>query len=202
MKNIERDSLCQWLGELSVSRMSTLLSLLDACTSCFEYRPRRRAPPPSGYAHAQINQDVKSRLEDMILGQGSAREMMQRRKGGGQQTSGTEKLRWRKDQMTYRSGTDVVDRPRDDLFSDVHLEGHLATEASFIVLDTLEKCVVTVAQWDNQQSLLGLGLTVLLHALGKNQSTTVLPHMFASQRSLVFKVAMPLFLKSFTNIYY
>lgn len=81
LKNIERESLSQWLGELTSSRMGTLLQLLDACTSCFEYRPRRRAPPPSGYAHAQINQDVKSRLEDIILGQGSAREMMQRRKG-------------------------------------------------------------------------------------------------------------------------
>lgn len=108
--------------------------------------------------------------------------------GGNQQGGGTEKLRWRKDQMTYRPGADAVDRPRDDLIADAHLEGHWATEASFIVLDTLERCVSTVAQWDNQQSLLGLGLTVLLHALGKNQSTTVLPHMFASQRSLVFKV--------------
>lgn len=80
LKNVERDSLQQWLGELSASRLATLLHLLDACTSCFEYRPKQRAPPPSGYTHAQT-QDVKSRLEDIILGQGSAREMMQRRKG-------------------------------------------------------------------------------------------------------------------------
>lgn len=98
LKNIERESLSQWLGELTASRLATLLHLLDACTSCFEYRPKPTAPPPSGYTHAQ-NQDVKSRLEDIILGQGSAREMMQRRKGA----SGTsEKLRWRKEQMAYR----------------------------------------------------------------------------------------------------
>lgn len=169
--------------------MATLLHLLDACTSCFEYKPRRRTAPPSGYAHAQVTQDVKSKLEDMILGQGSAREMMQRRKGGTPQIGG-EKLRWRKDQVGYRPANDATERPRDDLTLDVHLEGHLATEASFIVLDTLERCIATISQWDSQQNLVGLALTVLLHALAKNQSTTVLPHMFASQRSLVYKVTI------------
>lgn len=100
----------------------------------------------------------------------------------------TEKVRWRKDQMLYRPSTDQVDRPREDM-NDIHLEGHFATEASFIILDTLERCVATISQWDSSQHLVGLALSVLLHALGKNQSTTVLPHMFASQRSLVFKVS-------------
>lgn len=107
--------------------------------------------------------------------------------GGGIQSS-TEKVRWRKEQMLYRASTDQVDRPRDDVINDIHLEGHFATEASFIILDTLERCVATISQWDSQQHLVGFALSVLLHALGKNQSTTVLPHMFASQRSLVFKV--------------
>ncbi|CAG9858416.1 unnamed protein product [Phyllotreta striolata] len=190
LKNIDRDSLSQWLGELSSTRLATLLHLLDVCTSCFEYRPKRRAPPSSGYAHAQTTQDMRSRLEDVILGQGSAREMMQRRKGGAAQTQ--EKVRWRKEQL-YRPVSDFVDRPKDDYLSDGHLEGHLATEASFIVLDTLERCVATISQWDAQQHLVGLALSVLLHALGKNQSTTVLPHMFASQRSLVFKFHSALF---------
>lgn len=237
LKNVERDSLQQWLGELSVSRLATLLHLLDACTGCFEYRPKQRAPPPSGYTHAQ-SQDVKSRLEDIILGQGSAREMMQRRKGiicpkfqlkknvtlwqhfipltsqdlhsqhsvqagnskrnqadilrlfsgGGQQGGTTEKLRWRKEQMAYRPTYDNPERHKESILNDAYLEGHLSTEASFVILDTLERCVTTVAQWDSQQHLIGLALSVLLHALGKNQSTTVLPHLFASQRSLVFKV--------------
>lgn len=187
LKNVERDSLSQWLSELSSTRLATLLHLLDACTSCFEYRPKRRAPPPSGYAHAQAPQDIKSKLEDYILGAGSAREMMQKRKAG---TPQGEKLRWRKEQMAYRPVSDQVDRYRDDHLNDIHLEGHLATEASFIILDTLERCVGTVAQCDSQQHLIGLALSVLLHALGKNQSTTVLPHLFASQRSLVFKVSL------------
>ncbi|KAH1002867.1 hypothetical protein HUJ04_008902 [Dendroctonus ponderosae] len=210
LKNVERDSLCQWMSELTATRLATLLHLLDACTSCFEYRPRRRAPPSSGYAHAQVTQDMRSRLEDVILGQGSAREMMQRRKGsslaaalagltayrlaGGVPQATTEKLRWRKEQMTYKISTECQERPRDDaFFHDTHLDGHFATEASFIVLDTLERSVSTIAQLDSQQHLVGLALAVLLHALGKNQSTTVLPHMFASQRSLVFKFHSALF---------
>jgi hypothetical protein len=44
------------------------------------------------------------------------------------------------------------------------------------------------SQLDNLQSLLGVVLKVLLHALGRNQSTCVLQNMFATQRSLVFKV--------------
>ncbi|XP_056642383.1 dedicator of cytokinesis protein 7 [Diorhabda sublineata] len=191
LKNIEKDCLSQWLIELSPNRLATLLHLLDASTSCFEYRPRRRAPPPSGYAHAQTTQDMRSRLEDVILGQGSAREMMQRRKGGASQSS-NEKVRWRKEQL-YRPTSDFIERSRDDLTNDIHLEGHLATEASFIILDTLERCVATISQSDSQQHFVGLALTVLLHALGKNQSTTVLPHMFASQRSLVFKFHSALF---------
>ncbi|KAL1514145.1 hypothetical protein ABEB36_003452 [Hypothenemus hampei] len=192
LKNVDRESLSQWMGELRASRLGTLLHLLHACTSCFEYRPRRRVPPSSGYAHAQVSQDIRSRLEDVIRGQGSAREMMQRRKGGASQAS-TEKLRWRKEQMTYRVSAELQERPRDDTFYDTHLEGHFATEASFIILDALERGVSTIAQLDSQQHLVGLALSVLLHALGKNQSTTVLPHMFASQRSLVFKFHSALF---------
>jgi hypothetical protein len=44
------------------------------------------------------------------------------------------------------------------------------------------------SQLDNLQNLLGVVLKVLLHALGRNQSTCVLQNMFATQRSLVFKV--------------
>lgn len=126
----------------------------------------------------------------LVSGQGSAREMMQRRKAAS--GAGSEKLRWRKEQMAYRPGLET-DRPREDPSADAHMEGNLATEASFIILDTLERCVATISQWDSQQTLVGQALSVLLHALAKNQSTTVLPHMFASQRSLVFKFHSALF---------
>ena len=46
---------------------------------------------------------------------------------------------------------------------------------------------------DSLQSLLGLVLRVLLHALACNQSTTTLQNYLATQRSLVAKVT--------TNVY-
>lgn len=90
--------------------------------------------------------------------------------------------------MTYRSGVDVTDRPREEIEADAHIEGNLATEATFVILHMLEKVVQVVSSSDLQHSIIGMTLKILLHALARNQSTTVLPHMFATQRSLVFKV--------------
>lgn len=50
-----------------------------------------------------------------------------------------------------------------------------------------------VSSCDVQQTVVGTILKILLHALARNQSTTVLPHMFATQRSLVFKFHSALF---------
>lgn len=134
--------------------------------------------------------------------QGSARsEMMQRRKERiiptASAASGNEKLRWRKEQMIWRSSVDCTERPRDQIEADAQLEGNLATEATFIILDVVEKVVaanvnVTVTG-DSQQSMIGWIFKILLHALARNQSTAVLPHMFATQRSLVFKFHSALF---------
>ncbi len=50
-------------------------------------------------------------------------------------------------------------------------------------------CVLQIVQSSEMlSSILALVLRVLLHALGLNQSTTVLQNMFATQRSLVAKV--------------
>lgn len=43
---------------------------------------------------------------------------------------------------------------------------------------------------DALQGVLSTVLKVLLHALGSNQSTGVLQNMFATQRSLVYKVSL------------
>ena len=52
-----------------------------------------------------------------------------------------------------------------------HMEGNLATEASMLVLDTLDLIVQVVSHTDHSQGLLASVLRVLLHALGTNQST-------------------------------
>ncbi len=74
-----------------------------------------------------------------------------------------------------------------------HLEGNLATEASMLVLDTLELIVQVVSHTDHSQGLLASVLRVLLHALATNQSTAFLQHLFAVQRSFVFKFPSLLF---------
>lgn len=81
--------------------------------------------------------DIKSRLEDVILGQGSARSEMMMRKKGGQ----GERVRWRKDHVSYRPNNETADKPKAEHESDSQVEGNLATEVSFIVLDTLEQIV-------------------------------------------------------------
>merc|ERR1719412_997513 len=74
-----------------------------------------------------------------------------------------------------------------------HMEGNLATEASMLVLDTLDLIVQVVSHTDHSQGLLASVLRVLLHALGTNQSTMFLQHLFAVQRSLVSKYPNLLF---------
>lgn len=97
LKGLERTALAQWCSELSARRILSLLQVLNIATAAFEYKGKKalkRLPP-----QATATSDIRSRLEDVILGQGSARsEMMLRRK---ERVTG-DKLRWRKDQMPYR----------------------------------------------------------------------------------------------------
>ena len=84
-----------------------------------------------------------------------------------------------------------ANQPNDEMAA--HMEGNLATEASMIVLDTLDLIVQVVSHTDHSQGLLASVLAVLLHALKTNQSTMFLKHLFAVQRSFVFKFPSLLF---------
>uniref|UniRef100_A0A1B6EVF4 Dedicator of cytokinesis protein 7 n=1 Tax=Cuerna arida TaxID=1464854 RepID=A0A1B6EVF4_9HEMI len=196
VKNMDKEVLRQWWLDLPVQRLRQLLEVLNICISCFEYKGKKVIK----HSVQQFNNktlDIKSRLEDVILGQGSARcEMMLRRKERNPPSPGWtgDRLRWRKEQMAYRPATDVPDRQsRSQAESDAHIEGNLATEVSLVILDTLEQIVQVSSQSDHLQCLLGPTLKVLLHALSRNQSTFVLHNMFATQRSLVFKFPNLLF---------
>lgn len=96
------------------------------------------------------------------------------------------------------------------------VDGNLSTEASLIVLDTLEIvvkvndafqlwicksyleftpcffavciCFQTVVASELKESVLGGVLRVLLHSMAGNQSALFLQHCFTTQRALVFKV--------------
>ncbi|CAM1319326.1 DOCK6 (predicted) [Pycnogonum litorale] len=200
LKNVEDGVLVDCWLDLSFNRLHQLLEILYIAVSCFEYKGRKAIKK----FHQQSfhkSTDVKSRLEDMILGQGSARnELMMRRKGANSESNPPspnwyhqDRLRWRKDQIQYRQSNEKSDRPIEEMEHEAHIEGNLATESTMIILDTLELIVKVVNKSDMLQGLLGSVLRVLLHALSCNQSTMVLRNIFATQRSLVFKFPELLF---------
>ncbi|XP_026681191.1 dedicator of cytokinesis protein 7 isoform X2 [Diaphorina citri] len=193
LKNMDKDILKQWWAEMPVSRLNQLLQVLGLCVSCFEYKGKTKVKPVASVSQKFANKtvDMKSKLEDVILGQGSARsEMMQRRKD---KNLGMDKLRWRKDQMIYKSTLDMSEKPKTKLERNLNLEGNLATEVSFTILNTLELIVQVVQQCDHLHGLLGSVMKILLHAFSCNQSTAVMQSMFSTQRSLVFKFPNLLF---------
>ncbi|KAL7303214.1 hypothetical protein TKK_0004415 [Trichogramma kaykai] len=181
IKSLEKASLIQWINELSPRRVLSILQLLNIATAAFEYKGKKALKRLPSQA---ATSDIKSKLEDVILGQGSARsEMMMRRK----ERSGGDRLRWRKDQMSYRISEQPEGRAVEQ---DAHIEGALAAEASLVVLDTLE----TIVQAEGGSGgMVGVVLKVLLRALARNQSTLVLQHMFNTQRALVLKYHSALF---------
>lgn len=73
-----------------------------------------------------------------------------------------DRVRWRKDHVLYRPNAEVADKPKTELENDSQVEGNLATEVSFIVLDTLEQIIQVKGKagvrwvriqlpWSNQQ---------------------------------------------------
>ncbi|CAN8011055.1 unnamed protein product, partial [Ixodes pacificus] len=206
LKNADQRTLRHWWADWPPQRLNQLLDILYICVSCFEYKGKKTM---RRFAQQTLRKtsDIKSKLEDAILGHSSARsEMMMRRRGnnagsgGGPERSGQlqtptqgDRLRWRKDQTQWRHGSDSFDRPKVEVEVEAHMEGNLATEVTATVLDVLELIVQVVSQSDSQQSVLGTVLRVVLHALDCSQSTLVLQSLFATQRSLVFKFPELLF---------
>ncbi|GFN96684.1 dedicator of cytokinesis protein 7-like [Plakobranchus ocellatus] len=167
----------------------------------------RRAAAQCSQQTLKKSVDMKSRLEEAILGTGNARtEMMLRRRQNSQASlaglgdsqtpppmpvatdSGSSRFRWRKDQVQWRHSADISDSPRQlDLETDTQDESSLAAEVSMICLDNLELIIQIATNSEMLQPLLGSSLRVLLHMLALNQSTDVLQHLFATQRALVTK---------------
>lgn len=218
LKNLDRDLLRNWCIESSVTRLRQLLDVFNICLYCFEYSGKKQIKRRNQKKFGK-NVDIKAKLEDVILGQGSARsEMMMRRKernppspgwansseglspginngtnpaAGGQ----SERLRWRKEQKLYKPSSEGGVCPQQQAEVDAFIEGNLATEATLIVLDTLEM-IVQVASSSagfQGQGLLGYVLGVILRALSCNQSNEALHNLFGTQRAIVFKFPNLLF---------
>ncbi|XP_069126839.1 dedicator of cytokinesis protein 7-like isoform X2 [Argopecten irradians] len=216
LKNADQTVLRQWWTDLNIGVLSQLLEVVYFAISNFEYKKKQvkvysvhSAKGKKSLSHCsqqtlKKSVDMKSRLEEAILGNLNARtEMMLRRKQipytPGDRTppsapaGGDNRLRWRKDQLQWKPSYETYDssKPRD-IEADAHIEGNLAAEISMIALDTLE-LIVQIAQNLEHIPLLSCALKVLLHGFSLNQSSLVLEAMFASQRSLVTKFLDPLF---------
>lgn len=192
-KNLEKHLLYRWLMGLNPQRLYQILQMLNICIACFEYTGKKHLPSlrRNMKSFRKAKTDLKEKLEECIRGTNSARnDFINRRKD----RNCTEKFRWRRDQMPYRSQFyDVINKNYPNAELSYHIEGSMATEVLLIVLDTLEILVQVTTNSEVHQNLLSIVLKVMLHALSRNQSTTALRNLFASQRSFIFKFPNILF---------
>ncbi|KAI4822148.1 hypothetical protein KUCAC02_007709 [Chaenocephalus aceratus] len=192
LKNADAALLERWVSDLSVLQINRLLDLLHLCVSCFEYKGKKALERINSLTFKK-SQDMKARLEEAILGTIGARQEMVRRCRERSPYGSQENVRWRKNVTHWRQNTDRVDKTKAEMEQESVVDGNLATEASLVVLDTLEIVVKTVVASELKESVLGGVLRVLLHSMAGNQSALFLQHCFTTQRALVFKFPEMLF---------
>uniref|UniRef100_A0A3Q3WTZ9 Uncharacterized protein n=1 Tax=Mola mola TaxID=94237 RepID=A0A3Q3WTZ9_MOLML len=192
LKNADAALLERWVSDLSVLQINRLLDLLHLCVSCFEYKGKKALQRINSLTFKK-SQDMKARLEEAILGTIGARQEMVRRCRERSPYGSQENVRWRKNVTHWRQNTDRVDKTKAEVEQESVVDGNLSTEASLIVLDTLEVIVKTVVASELKESVLDGVLRVLLHSMAGNQSALFLQHCFTTQRALVFKFPEMLF---------
>nr|XP_012646049.1 dedicator of cytokinesis protein 6 isoform X1 [Microcebus murinus] len=192
LRSAEPALLQRWAADLALPQLGRLLDLLYLCLAAFEYKGKK--------AFERINSltfkkslDMKARLEEAILGTIGARQDMVRRSRERSPFGPQENVRWRKSVTHWRQTSDRVDKTKDEVEHEALVEGNLATEASLVVLDTLEIIVQTVMLSEARESVLGAVLKVVLYSLGTAQSALFLQHGLATQRALVSKFPELLF---------
>ncbi|XP_029419625.1 dedicator of cytokinesis protein 6 isoform X4 [Nannospalax galili] len=192
LKNAEPTLLQRWAADLALSQLGRLLELLNLCLAAFEYKGKK--------AFERINSltfkkslDMKARLEEAILGTIGARQEMVRRSRERSPFGNQDNVRWRKSVTHWRQTSDRVDKTKNEMEHEALVDGNLATEASLVVLDTLEIIVQTVMLSETRESILGAVLKVVLYSLGSTQSASFLQHGLATQRALVSKFPELLF---------
>ncbi|KAK7940498.1 hypothetical protein WMY93_003824 [Mugilogobius chulae] len=176
LKNADAALLERWVSDLSILQINRLLDLLHLCVSCFEYKGRKALERMNSLTFKK-SQDMKARLEEAILGR-------------------SERVRRWSDaaeREVLTAARKIVDKTKAEVEQESVVDGNLATEASLIVLDTLEIVVKTVVASELKESVLGGVLRVLLHSMAGNQSALFLQHCFTTQRALVFKFPEMLF---------
>ncbi|XP_069915195.1 dedicator of cytokinesis protein 6 isoform X3 [Oryctolagus cuniculus] len=192
LKNAEPALLQRWAADLALPQLGRLLDLLYLCLAAFEYKGKKVFERISSLTFKK-SLDMKARLEEAILGTIGARQEMVRRSRERSPFGNQENVRWRKSVTHWRQPPDRVDKTKDEMEHEALVDGNLATEASLVVLDTLEIIVQTVILSEARESVLGAVLKVVLYSLGSAQSAVFLQHGLATQRALVSKFPELLF---------
>ncbi|KAJ0181570.1 hypothetical protein K1T71_002292 [Dendrolimus kikuchii] len=171
------------VSDLPAPRLHSLLALIDLCFKCQEYKGRKEIMK-CAQQNVRKTTDIKAKLEDVILGQGSARsDFIMRRKGGN--SNGCKRERWRKE---WVRGGACREHPSSPAHPHPDLSAALAAEVALTLLHALETIAQSCSNLDCGQSICSAALQVLLRALQRNQSVTVLQHMFATVRALIVKL--------------
>lgn len=212
LKNTSSTLYKRWLSEQSLHRIAQLIDVLDICVSRFQYKGQQAAKVLSTIT-LRKNINLKSKLEDAIMGMGSARrELILRRRDrsnsavlSSQSFSQSDGTRWRKDsfQATRYSSESLKlnSRNKFELENEIILEGHMVYEITMVLLDSMENIIFVLCQdldtssdyYKQCQSLVGNILQVLIHILSVNQSTKALENVYATQRSILMKFPNLLF---------
>uniref|UniRef100_A0A452V7B7 Dedicator of cytokinesis 6 n=1 Tax=Ursus maritimus TaxID=29073 RepID=A0A452V7B7_URSMA len=196
LKNAEPALLQRWAADLALPQLGRLLDLLYLCLAAFEYKGKK--------AFERINSltfkkslDMKARLEEAILGTiGARQEMVRRSRGESEIPVSGERVpleQLREKERAQPPTPLILSRTKDEMEHEALVDGNLATEASLVVLDTLEIIVQTVMLSEARESILGAVLKVVLYSLGSAQSALFLQHGLATQRALVSKFPELLF---------
>lgn len=209
LKNANQTVLSRYFNELPMHRIYQLLEVLKICVSCFEYKGEK-AMKKASLQTFKKPLDLKSKLEDAIMGFGGARrELILRRRDRNpaqstQSFSQTDSLRWRKDHTItrYNSSAHQIEKTKFDYVTESILDGHLCSEVNMIILDAIEKITNilnshsecdTDTNVSQSKELLGNVLQIILHSLSLNESTFVLQNIFSTQRSLILKFPQIIF---------
>ncbi|XP_022112324.2 dedicator of cytokinesis protein 7 [Pieris rapae] len=179
----DRSALSSAVADLPPARLHSLFALIDLCFKCQEYKGRKEIMK-CAQQNVRKTTDIKAKLEDVILGQGSARsDFIMRRKGGSSGRSGG-RDRWRKEWV--RGGT--RSRPASPARPQPALAATLSAEVSLTLLHSVCAIVQSCSGSEWSQAACSGALGVVLRALQRNQSTSVLQHMFATVRALIHKL--------------
>ncbi|XP_038219758.1 dedicator of cytokinesis protein 7 [Zerene cesonia] len=194
LKWAERAALSAAVADLPPARLHALFALIDLCFNSQDYKGRKEIMK-CAQQNVRKTTDIKAKLEDVILGQGSARsDFIMRRKGGaggagaggasGRAGGAGGRERWRKEWVRGGSRSRAASPAR----AQPALAAQLAAEVSMTLLHAVETIVQSCSGSDTAQAACSGALGVVLRALQRNQSAAVLHHMFATLRSLIHKL--------------